>query len=457
MGDINIKNLNGGSVVAAGGYGCVTRPVIGCKNVEDDIDTNKGLVSKIMLKKHAKKEMDISIKFKKILSKLPDYKRYFLFPLGMCTPKNLTSDDKINFTLKCNTLLKKNFTVDNINSKLDSLKVIQMRDGGMDLDAFLRNTRIDLDIFGKVSNSLERLLANAILPMNALNVYHLDLKASNMMIDDKYEIKIVDWGLSTVITDFNVIPTAFRRPLHFNMPYSIIILNSDFLIFINNTLQKNPHITVETLIPKLISFYAKFSETYGSGHEERINDILHNLMNTKRYLHNEVIMRYIAEIIVEFREDDNTFNVTKYFKEVFLRNVDIWGFFHAYFPIMNLDTPRKQNYSQRAENFISDRFRELYTLFLLKYNTKPIPVLEFRDWILRMQQASKGTFSNISSFSFELESVVPLVGSTELSLKTLNNIKNGNRKMKKRKGTKKKRMKRKSRTNDMSKTMKNTK
>ena len=75
--------------------------------------------------------------------------------------------------------------------------------------------------------------------------------------------------------------------------------------------------------------------------EERINDILHNLMNTKRYLHNEVIMRYIAEIIVEFREDDNTFNVTKYFKEVFLRNVDIWGFFHAYFPIMNLDTPRK--------------------------------------------------------------------------------------------------------------------
>ena len=93
----------------------------------------------------------------------------------------------------------------------------------------------------------------------------------------------------------------------------------------------------------------------------------------------------------------------------------------------------------------------------MKYNTKPIPVLEFRDWVLRMQQASKGTFSNVSSFSFELESVVPLVGSTELSLKTFNNIKSGNRKMKKGKGTKRKRMKRKSRTTDMSKTMKNTK
>ena len=59
MGDINTKKLIGGSVVAAGGYGCVTSPFKGCKNVEDYIDTNKGLVSKIMLKKHAKKEMDI--------------------------------------------------------------------------------------------------------------------------------------------------------------------------------------------------------------------------------------------------------------------------------------------------------------------------------------------------------------------------------------------------------------
>ena len=54
-----------------------------------------------------------------------------------------------------------------------------------------------------------------------------------MMIDDNYDVKIVDWGLSTVITDFDVIPREFRRPLHFNMPYSVIILNKDFLKFID--------------------------------------------------------------------------------------------------------------------------------------------------------------------------------------------------------------------------------
>jgi serine/threonine protein kinase len=314
-----------------------------------------------------------------------------------------------------------------------------------------------MEIFSKMNASLEKLLANAILPMNAMNVFHLDLKASNMMIDDKYNVKIVDWGLSTVITDFDVIPREFRRPLHFNMPYSIIILNKDFLNFIDKTLQSTQNITVEILIPRLTQFYVKFAETYGSGHEDRINDILHNLMSSRRHRHNEVIMRYIAEIIVEFREADNTFNVTKYFKEVFLKNVDIWGFFHAYFPVMNLDTPRKQSYSQRAEIFISDRFKELYTLFLLKYSAKPIPVLEFRDWVIRIQKTSKGPISNVKTFSFELDSVVPLVGSKDLNLKKFDKVKRDKGKVKKNKVTKKRKRRKRSSTNDMSKTRKKIK
>ena len=456
MGDRDsIEKLKGGSVVGAGGYGCVFRPALICKN--DDTKRKKGLVSKLMIKKHAKKEIEISSKFEKILSVIPNYKDYFIFPEKICNPDDLIDEDKINFTLKCNTLMRKKITVDNINKKLDSLKIIQMQDGGMDLDVFLRNSRINMEIFSKMNASLEKLLANAILPMNAMNVFHLDLKASNMMIDDNYNVKIVDWGLSTVITDFDVIPREFRRPLHFNMPYSVIILNKDFLNFIDKTLKSVPNITVETLIPRLIQFYVKFAETYGAGHEERINDILHNLMSARRHRHNEVIMRYIAEIIIEFREVNNTFNVTKYFKEVFLRNVDIWGFFHAYFPVMNLDTPRKQSYSQRAETFISDRFKELYTLFLLKYSAKPIPVLEFRDWVVRIQKTSKGIITDVKTFSFELDSVVPLAGSKDLNLKSLNKVKAKKEGVNKKKITKKRKKRRKSRANDMSKTRKKIK
>lgn len=431
-------DLKGGSVIGAGGFGCVFRPNISCKNKEDKVKL--GTVSKLMTKKNAKKEFDVTTKFKTILSNIPNYKDYFIFPEKICTPRKLKEEDKINYTLKCNSLVRKKITVENINKKTNKLKIIQIPDGGMDLDTFLRNSRLDMIIFNKMNASLEKLLGNAVLPMNAMNVFHLDLKASNLMIDDKYNVKIVDWGLSTVITDPDVIPREFRRPLHVNMPYSVIILNGDFLSFIDSTLKSVNSITVETLIPKLMNFYSTFAETYGRGHEDHINKILQNLMGTRRFRHNEIIMRYIAEIIVEFRNDDNTFNITKYFKEVFLRNVDVWGFFHAYFPVMNLDTPRKQSYSERAENFISDRFKELYTLFLLKYSTKPIPVLEFRDWVKRIQITSEGTISNISSFTFELESVVPLKGTRNLYLKKIRSS-NPSKKMKMKKKTQKRKRK----------------
>ena len=431
---VDSTDLKGGSVIGAGGFGCVFRPNINCKDEEDKVKL--GVVSKLMIKKNAKKEFEITNNFEKILANIPNYKDYFILPNKICTPKKLKKEDKINYTLKCSSLVRKKINVDNINKNIKKLKIIQIPDGGMDLDAFLRNSRLDMIVFNKMNASLEKLLGNAVLPMNAMNVFHLDLKASNLMIDDKYNVKIVDWGLSTVITDPDVIPREFRRPLHVNMPYSVIMLNGDFLSFIDSTLKSLKSVSVESLIPKLMNFYITFSETYGRGHEDHINKILQNLMGSRRFRHNEVVMRYIAEIIVEFRNEDNTFNITKYFKEVFLRNVDVWGFFHAYFPVMNLDTPRKQSYSQRAENFISDRFKELYTLFLLKYSTKPIPVLEFRDWVKRIQITSEGTISNISSFTFELESVVPLKGTKDLYLKQIKST-SINNKVKKKKKTKK--------------------
>jgi hypothetical protein len=119
---------------------------------------------------------------------------------------------------------------------------------------------------------------------------------------------------------------------------------------------------------------------------------------------------------------------------------------------MNLDTPRKVSYSKKAENFISDRFKELYTLFLLKYSTKAIPVLEFRDWVIRIQRTSEGQISNVKTFSFELESIVPLAGSKDLNLKMVDKVD----KVNKNKVSKKRNRKRRKRSgaNDMSKTRK---
>jgi len=391
------KQKRGGSVIGAGGYGCVFRPAIQCKKSKKKI--TKKNVTKLLLKRYAKNEFQKSVRFYSKLKSIPNFNNYFIFPQKICSPSKLTEEDKINFSLKCNTLLKSNITVHNVNNKLNKLKAIQMKDGGVDLDNFLRNSVITMDTFKRMNKSLIDLFLNGVLVMNKLNVYHLDLKASNMMINDEYQIKIVDWGLSAIL-DEKEIPEKLQRPLHFNLPYSIILLNNDFIQFVNDTFERNPNITHEGIMPKLSTFYNIFAETYGRGHEIYINEILHNLLQTKKYLHNQVILRYIADIIIKFRKN-NKFDVKNYYLNVFLKNVDVWGFVHAYFPIMGLDSPIIKNvYSDRASNFIADNFKLLYTNFLLKYSAEPIPIEKLVDLIKNISNtSSKGIVTTIGNIT----------------------------------------------------------
>ena len=193
------KQKKGGSVIGAGGYGCVFRPAIQCKKSKKKI--TKKNVTKLLLKRYAKNEFQKSVRFYSKLKSIPNFNNYFIFPQKICSPSKLTEEDKINFSLKCNTLLKSNITVHNVNNNLNKLKAIQMKDGGVDLDNFLRNSVITMDTFKKINKSLIDLFLNGVLVMNKLNVYHLDLKASNMMINDDYQIKIVDWGLSAILEE----------------------------------------------------------------------------------------------------------------------------------------------------------------------------------------------------------------------------------------------------------------
>lgn len=70
--------------------------------------------------------------------------------------------------------------------------------------------------------------------MNNLHIYHSDIKASNILIDDDYQCKIIDWGLSTSYANykstdsFPIFIGHYNRPIQFNVPFSVIILNNDF-------------------------------------------------------------------------------------------------------------------------------------------------------------------------------------------------------------------------------------
>ena len=76
--------------------------------------------------------------------------------------------------------------------------------------------------------------------MNDNNIYHMDIKDSNLMYkNDKF--KIIDWGLAAKVSkNSNNIPKIISsRPIQFNLPYSVLLLNDLFDLFLTEYIRNN--------------------------------------------------------------------------------------------------------------------------------------------------------------------------------------------------------------------------
>ena len=67
--------------------------------------------------------------------------------------------------------------------------------------------------------------------MNKLNVYHCDIKDTNVVVKKETNLKtrLIDWGLSFVHNKNKIgIPNKlYRRPFQFNVPFSSILFNKN--------------------------------------------------------------------------------------------------------------------------------------------------------------------------------------------------------------------------------------
>ena len=350
------SNKKGGEVLASGGFGCVFSPALKCDGTNK---RTKNTISKLMTEKHAMQEYNEILSIKSKLHDIPEYARYFMVDgASVCKPNKLTRKDLSNFHKKCTALPKHNITAININRSLDELLSLNMPYGGIPVDDFI----YQVESFGELielNDSLKRLLLHGIIPMNERNVYHSDVKDSNVLVnyhsdENELDSKLIDWGLSVVYEPHKnqKFPNTWRnRPLQYNVPFSVIIFTDQFVVKYTEYLKNGGTDEGDELKRFVIDYIHFWMKKRGLGHYKMINEIMYILFSNELIdIHSNAVkwntietdytIVYITNYIVEVLENFTTFkkdgslNLRKYLDDVFIHIIDIWGFVITYFPFL---------------------------------------------------------------------------------------------------------------------------
>jgi hypothetical protein len=436
------NNTKGGKVIASGGFGCVFNPALKCKGTTK---RENGKITKLMTEKHATEEYEEINGIKKKLDTIQNYQDYFLVNnFKICKPEKLTKSDLENFNKKCSALTKSNIKQKNINENLDKLMMINMPNGGIPVDDYLyENGSFKKIYFTHVS--LVNLLKKGIVPMNEKNVYHADIKDSNVLVDDRFKLKtqLIDWGLSTQYVPFenNPFPKTWRnRPFQFNVPFSVIIFSDSFVEKYTKFIKDGGKPNEVELKPFVIDFINYWMKERGAGHYKFINEIMHELYSNElssvsqndmpKVIETQItmifIVNYIVNVLVYFTKfrKDGSLNLRHYFDNVFIKIVDIWGFISVYYPVIEL---LSNNYSLLNENELKifDKLKLIFVNYLYSPRHEPINMnslySELKDLgnlIYTILKLKNKTNSNTNNNNYS-------------SLRITNNIKNKTKKFRK--------------------------
>ena len=346
----------GGKAIGSGGFGCIFRPALKCKGKPRTI---KKMISKMMTKKHAKSEYSEILKFKNILYTIPNYERYFLLnDITICTPDKLSKEDLVDFNGNCSALTE-TYSSDTINSAIDSdLQILNIPDGGMDLQDYMRT--IDYKDLPRLNNMLIDLLVNGIVKMNKMKVLHADLKESNILMD----CRIIDWGLSTVYTPTKIPDKLMNRTIYYNSPFSNVLFNSTFEAMYTQFLSITHNLTYPIVRVFVEEYLNKWFDIRGKGHYKLIKQYFTCLfVDSETTNMDDIVMDfiidYITTVLTEYTKNGK-FDLLKYFAEVYVHIVDVYGFISVYLSVFELLAINYTNLNKSELNL----FNALKTIIL---------------------------------------------------------------------------------------------
>jgi len=361
--------LTGGKVLDSGGFGCVFKPALKCKNKSRPL----GKISKLMASGDTDDEFYEISKYEPILKKIPNYRNYFIIDdITICDPDKLTKEDLDNFK-KCTAFKKYDITPANINENLKYLAMLNEPDGGPKLDEYVKENFTNYSKLIVVNNSLIDLLQNGIIPMNKLKIFHFDIKGSNILVsanDGAMHTRLIDWGLSKQLINNKdiMLDEISHRPFQFNLPYSIIIFNKKFIDAYEQFLSAKPRpATAAEIYTYAFNYLTELEKTDRGAH---LRGVLRDfkMIFTGQFGMN-TIAKYVADILVKYTKN-NKLELHDYLS-IFLHNVDIWGFAMAYLAFT--DIINKKTHLDQMDRQIVECIRKVFT-FLFQYNLTPISV-----------------------------------------------------------------------------------
>ena len=404
----------GGKVIGSGGFGCVFDPPLKCLNMRKR-DKNK--ISKLMIERYAVSEFEEITNIKEKLESIPNYEDYFLLnDISICKPDKLTKTDLVLFDKTCKALPKNNITKKNINNSLSELMLLNMPHGGIPIDDYIYDNG-SFDKIHELNIELIKLLNEGIIPMNSKNIYHSDIKDSNVLVKQEgtnIKTRLIDWGLAVeyVPNDKLPFPKSWRnRPLQFNVPFSVILFTDDFVEKYSKYLENGGKIEVDDLRPFIIDYIYFWIDKRGHGHYKFINEIMSILFGRQitsisgdekdKIIESEFTMTYITNYIVEvvknftrFRKD-GTLNMREYLDEVFIQIVDIWGFVCLYFPLLDL---LNNNYEKLNDNMhtMFELIKSIFIKYLYSPRIVPINISELVSNLNELNSLIRNEISSLA-------------------------------------------------------------
>jgi general stress protein CsbA len=179
-------------------------------------------------------------------------------------------------------------------------------------------------------------------------------------------------------------------------------------------LKKNPDPSYHDIRVFVINYVLVWHKKRGPGHSKYIKQMMKILFHNELklpdlamdmeelikldFLH-YYVNKYLADVLFTFTKNGK-FQRLEYFQNVYLKNIDVWGFVVSYFPMMVLLNKKRKKWSSNEKQLFK-KLKHIIVHYLFETPVKPIDVESLAKDLKSLHNSYNN--NNRTSHSFSLD------------------------------------------------------